>query len=379
MKIAILGTRGIPNHYGGFEQITEQLSIGLVEKGHEVFVYNSHKHPYKRSTWKGVHIIHCYDAEHRLKTVGQFVYDFNCIMDARRRGFDVILFMGYTSSSIWHPFFPKQSTIISNMDGLEWKRTKYSKPVQTFLKYAERLAIKHSHFHIADSVGIQDYLTRKYKIHPQYISYGASLYQEEKENILQELGLTRHDYYLLMARMEPENNIEMILQGFAETNSNKKFVVIGNMANSYGKQLIKKFRGDQRIYFVGALFDQNAVHTIRKSALLYFHGHSVGGTNPSLLEAMASKALIAAHDNPFNKAILEKDALYFTSAEDVKKLIEASLPETIKQRMIGSNYEKILLQHNWETIVHQYETFICNCFEKLSNEKVIYNRRYAFK
>src|ERR1700761_6260950 len=96
LKIAIAGTRGIPNHYGGFEQITAYVAPGLVEKGHSVTVYNSHNHPYQGSTWNGVEIVHCYDPEQMLGTAGQFIYDFNCIQDMRQRDFDVILFMGYT-------------------------------------------------------------------------------------------------------------------------------------------------------------------------------------------------------------------------------------------------------------------------------------------
>src|SRR3954468_24285977 len=112
MKIAIIGTRGVPNNYGGFEQVTEFLSVGLLAKGHEVFVYNSHNHPYKEKTWNGVQLIHCYDPEYLIKTAGQFIYDFNCIRDARKRDFDVLLFMGYSSSSIWHFLFPKKKVIV---------------------------------------------------------------------------------------------------------------------------------------------------------------------------------------------------------------------------------------------------------------------------
>ncbi|HTD41429.1 MAG TPA: DUF1972 domain-containing protein, partial [Mucilaginibacter sp.] len=144
LKIAILGTRGIPNYYGGFEHISEYVSAGLVKRGHSVTVYNSHNHPYKEDTWNGVNIQHCYDPEYLIGTAGQFVYDLNCLMDARRKKFDVVLLMGYTSSSVWGRLYPKKSTIITNMDGLEWKRSKYSKQVQQFLKYAEKLAIKHS-------------------------------------------------------------------------------------------------------------------------------------------------------------------------------------------------------------------------------------------
>ena len=134
MKIGILGTRGIPNHYGGFEHFAEHLSKGLVERGHDVTVYNSHKHPYHEKEWNGIKITHCFDPEYILGGAGQFVYDLNCILDARKRNYDIILMLGYTSSSVWGKLYPKNSIVITNMDGLEWKRAKFSKPVQNFLK-----------------------------------------------------------------------------------------------------------------------------------------------------------------------------------------------------------------------------------------------------
>jgi hypothetical protein len=139
MKIGILGTRGIPNAYGGFEQFAEHLSCGLVKKGHEVFVYNSNLHPYQQTEWHGVQIIHCRDLENKLGTAGQFVYDWNCINDSRKREFDILLHLGYTSDSIWHWRWPRKTIHIVNMDGLEWKRSKYNKPTQRFLKWAESL------------------------------------------------------------------------------------------------------------------------------------------------------------------------------------------------------------------------------------------------
>jgi hypothetical protein len=206
LNIGILGTRGIPNNYGGFEQFAEHLSEGLVQRGHGVTVYNSHLHPYKKDNWKGVRIVHCYDPENLLGPAGQFIYDLNCILDARKRNYDIVLQLGYTSSSVWGSLFPGKSINITNMDGLEWQRPKYSKPVQQFLKYAEKLAIKHSDFHIADSLEIQKYLEDKYKISISYIPYGADRFANADEKILLEYGLTKRNFSLLMARMEPENN-----------------------------------------------------------------------------------------------------------------------------------------------------------------------------
>src|ERR1700712_4811390 len=255
LKIAILGTRGIPNHYGGFEHISEYVSVGLAKRGHAVSVYNSHNHPYTKDNWNGVNIIHSYDPEYLVGAAGQFVYDLNCIRDARKRDFDVILIMGYTSSSVWGKLYPKQSAIITNMDGLEWKRSKYSKPVQNFLKYAEKLAVKHSQYYVSDSIVIKQYLARKYDINSRYIPYGADMITPLEREQITPAEAAKEDYFLLMARMEPENNIETILEGYNQSNSGKPFKVLGDVGNRFGKFITHKFQKDKRIEFKGSIFD----------------------------------------------------------------------------------------------------------------------------
>jgi glycosyltransferase involved in cell wall biosynthesis len=362
LRIGILGTRGIPNHYGGFEQFAEYLSTGLVSKGHEVFVYNSHNHPYQSNTWNNVQLIHCYDPEYQLGSFGQFIYDFNCILDARRRQFDVILMLGFTSSSAWGWFYPEQSTLIFNMDGLEWKRTKYSKPVQKFLLLAEKLAVRFSHYYIADSVVIQSYLKSKYAIASEHIPYGAEIHYNEDETLLQEYGVKKHEYYILMARMAAENNIEMILDGFHTSNSTKKLLVVGSVDNKLGRHLVQKFKNDERILFTGGIYNHpQKIHSLKIYSTLYFHGHSVGGTNPSLLEAMASRALIASHDNPFNRAVLQQDAFYFSSPNEVREIIENTHRNGREMAMINNNLQKIQEQFNWDNVIKKYEDFLQRC------------------
>jgi len=371
LRIAILGTRGIPNYYGGFEHISEYVSEGLVKRGHSVTVYNSHNHPYTKSSWNGVEIRHCYDPEYLIGTAGQFVYDLNCLLDARKRKYDVILMMGYTSSSVWGKLYPQNSAIITNMDGLEWKRSKYSKPVQSFLRYAEKLAVKHSQYYVADSMVIQSYLKDKYKIDSKYIPYGADLFSENEREQFDRSEMLKEDYFLLMARMEPENNIETILEGFNESNSGRKFKVLGDTGNRFGKYITHKFKNDSRIQFKGSIFDNAKVRSLQNNSYLYFHGHSVGGTNPSLLEAMASEALIAAHNNPFNQSVLHTDAFYFNNAGEVRNLVETVQRMETEKNMVNNNLHKIRNQFNWETIVDQYEEFVLECFYNFNYERVI--------
>jgi glycosyltransferase involved in cell wall biosynthesis len=381
LRIGILGTRGVPNSYGGFEHFAAYLSRGLVEKGHQVTVYNSSKHPYQRKKWYGVNIIHCFDPEYIIGVPGQFIYDLNCILDARKRKYDIILMLGYTSSSVWGFLYPKKSIVITNMDGLEWQRTKYSNPVKKFLKYAEKLAVQSSRFHVADSPVIKEYLDHKYNIKSKYIAYGAGLHPAANETFLAEYELKKYEYFLLMARMEPENNIEMILDGYCLTTSAIKFIVIGNTSNGFGKYLVGKYKNESRIVFLGAIFDEQKVESITSFCSLYFHGHSVGGTNPSLLDAMAAKVPLAVHNNPFNRSIIKQNALLFTNTTDVCNLINAN--QYADAVHINNNYSAITNEFTWKMVIDQYENYFFECYPAyreyypLKHEKsILYKEQY---
>ncbi|RYY39142.1 MAG: DUF1972 domain-containing protein [Chitinophagaceae bacterium] len=353
LHIAILGTRGIPNRYGGFEQVSESLAEGLVRRGHQVTVYCSAQHPDKSSHWRGVRRVLCKDPEHRLGTFGQFIYDAHCIRHARSEGYDALLFLGYTSSSVWGPFFPRNCAILSNMDGLEWRRSKYSAPVRRFLRTAEALAVRYSHRPIADSPVIKEYLDARYGIDSVYIPYGASVQTNRDAGALAPFAVAPFDYFMLMARMEPENHIAEILEGYAGSGSAKKMIVVGNRANAYGKKLHARFAGVPGVRFTGSIFNQHTVHQLRSQSALYFHGHSVGGTNPSLLEAMGSGALVAAHRNPFNERILAADGLYFRDAREVSALMSIDFEPNDERRL--RHQQKIAMEYSWEPVIDQYE------------------------
>jgi glycosyltransferase involved in cell wall biosynthesis len=354
MKIGILGSRGVPNQYGGFEQFAQHLSEGLIQKGHEVWVYNSDKHYFKESNWKGIHIIHCLDLENSLGTAGQFVYDFNCVMDARKRKFDILLHLGYTSDSIWHKFWPSDTINLVNMDGLEWKRSKYSRPVQHFLKLAEKLAATHADYLVADSLGIQEYLLKKHNKDSIYIPYGAAIFKNPNSDLLSNWGLLPKKYLLLIARMEPENNIEMIINGYLQSNHEHPLVLVGKTDNRFGKYLKQKY-ASTNILFPGGIYDSETVDNLRHFSALYFHGHSVGEQTISL-EAMACGCTIAAHANQFNKAILGENAFYFTSSSEIQVIIDVLYKdqETLATQ-IQHNLENIRSLYNWSTIISQYE------------------------
>lgn len=341
MKIAILGTRGIPNHYGGFEQYAELLSVYLARKGWEVLVYNASDHPYKDAEYEGVMIKHVHNPESKWGTAGQFAYDLGCILHTRKQKFDVVYQLGYTSSAVFNFLFPRKTIVVTNMDGLEWKRSKYNKLVQRFLKFSEWLVVKMSDHLVADSLGIQSYLKQKYKKEAFFSAYTADLPGDFDLDLLKPYGLSAHQYDLVIARMEPENNIEVIIQGHLQSGTDKPLIIIGNIGNKYGQYLSGKYRSSQ-VKFIGAIYDKSSLNALRHYARLYFHGHSVGGTNPSLLEAMACGCRILAHGNNFNKSVLGEDALYFDDAGSLHISINQALDkDDFFIPAIAKNKEKI--------------------------------------
>lgn len=369
MKIAILGTRGVPNHYGGFEQFAEFFSVYLAEKGHEVYCYNSHNHPYQEKTFHGVHILHQHDPEYKYGTFGQFIYDYNCILDARKRNFDIILQLGYTSNSIWFFLMPKNAINIINMDGLEWKRSKYSWPIQQFLKVAEWLAAKSGDYLVADSLGIQSFLKKKYKKESTYIAYGAHLFDSPNEEILKQYQVEKGNYNMIMARFEPENNLDMVLEGVALNSEDQTpILVIGKHETKYGSYLKDKFKSYSNIRFIGGVYNLEHLNNLRYFSNLYFHGHSVGGTNPSLLEAMASQALVIAHNNDFNKGVLKENAYYFSNPTEVKKILN-TIKKSDNLHFIKNNYQAIANDFNWEKINGDYLQLFEKCMEQSSKRK----------
>jgi glycosyltransferase involved in cell wall biosynthesis len=368
MKIAILGTRGVPNYYGGFEQFAEFFSVYLVEQGHEVYVYNSHNHPYQEKTFHGVNIIHQNDPEHKYGTFGQFIYDFNCILDSRKRDFDIILQLGYTSNSIWFFLLPKKPIIITNMDGLEWKRTKYSKPVQQFLKFAERLAAVSSDYLVSDSLGIKKFLLERYKKQSTYIAYGAYPFNSPNAEVIKSYDVEQGNYNMIMARFEPENNLDMVLEGVSLNEDKTPILVIGNHNTKYGEYLKNKFKYFSNIRFIGGIYNLEHLNNLRYYSNLYFHGHSVGGTNPSLLEAMASHALVIAHNNDFNKGVLKENGYYFSNPLEVKNILN-TIKKSNNLPMVENNYNAIVNEFNWEKINGEYLQLFEECFAGTKNRK----------
>lgn len=367
MKIAFISTRGIPNNYGGFEQFAEYISVGLVRRGHEVVVYSPHFHPYREPDYKGVRIKHIYSPEKWMgSSVGSFFYDFLSLRDAlKKEKFDIIYEAGYTSivpAYIWFNVKRiKYPLFTTNMDGLEYKRTKFNKWVQKFVFWEERMAVKHSHYLIADNMGIHDYYKEKYGKGSKFLAYGADVHEDYDADVLKEYGLEAGGYFIVVARLEPENNLFMAIEGYLASNQYGKhpLVVVGKTNTPYGKYLVERYGRDCNIRFVGGIYDFRKLNSIRHYSYAYFHGHSVGGTNPSLLEAMASGCFILAHDNIFNRAVLGENALYYGSTDAVTEMLDGinQMVSAHKKEYTERNLEVIRRDYSWEKLVDEHEEY----------------------
>ena len=225
----------------------------------------------------------------------------------------------------------------------------------------ERMAVKHSHYLIADNMGIHDYYKEKYGKDSKFLAYGADIHDDYNVEHLKEYGLKPEEYYILVARLEPENNIVMAIEGYLHSKENGKrpLIVVGKTNTPHGKELVAKYGKEKNVKFVGGIYDFNKLNSIRHFSKAYFHGHSVGGTNPSLLEAMASECFILAHDNIFNRAVLKKNSLYYPNAEKVTEMLNdiESICTQHKKNFTDGNVEEIKNEYSWEHLVDQHEEY----------------------
>ena len=298
-----------------------------------------------------------YPGQH-LATFGQIIYDLLCNLDSRKRGFDIILHLGYTSDSIWYHFWNPKSKHLVNMDGLEWRRSKYNRLTRRFLKTAEKMATLRASTLIADNHGIADHLKEKYAPPVAFIPYGAEIPAENNLNETGKAWLTSGQYDLVIARAEPENQIETIIKASIAAGNNIPLLIISN-ENNYLKSLRKKYSREKDIHFNGPEYEKKVINSIRSHARYYIHGHSVGGTNPSLLEAMACSGIIIAHDNPFNRSVTGDQAYYFNNESELIQLLDKHPADelvTWKEK----NIQKIRDIYNWELITDAYEQIFIN-------------------
>jgi len=356
MKIAIIGSRGIPARYGGFETFSEKISSILSKGGHDVTVIGEKGNANNIEQLGKVKVRE--SVFRKSKNPILFYWD---SFYKSRRGFDVVFVCG-VGAALFYPILKnKNNTLVTNVDGLEHLRSKFSIVKKLYVRLAQIATRRWSDFIIADSEGIGDYWKKNRmdidKI--RVITYGADPASSFLQDDLKPYSLKAGSYYLVIARLVPENHIKEIIEGYLNSETEKDLVIVGGLDdNSYINGL--KVYERKGLQFIGSIYDKQKLDSLRKGAFAYIHGHSVGGTNPSLLEAMAASCVCICHDNIFNHEVIDQEQLYFRNGKDlslqlvqVEKMTEPEL-ETYRVRSL----DRVQLVYSWEKIGGEYLQFL---------------------
>ena len=354
-KVGIIGTVGIPARYGGFETLAHYLVLNW-EKQFDTTVYCSSKtYPEENrpSQWNGAQLVYW---PLKANGVQSIFYDILSIIHALFY-VDVLLILG-VSGCMFLPLVKAFSSkkIIVNIDGLEWRRAKWNTWIKYFLIFSERMAIRYADEIITDNEAIQEYVREKYGIDASMIAYGgdhAMPVAIKKETQEQYPFLKDGLYAFKVCRIEPENNVKLILEAFNKM-PDFPLVIVGNWSHSvYGEDLREEFGHIPHLHLLDPIYDQNILNQLRSNCTLYVHGHSAGGTNPSLVEAMNLGLPILAYDVIYNRKTTHQKALYFKTGEELFYALQ-QLPEH-RLKQIAQNMKELATEHyRWEIIASQY-------------------------
>lgn len=365
-KIAIVGARGIAN-YGGFETFVSELAPRLVKNNFEVYC-TCEKDNEMPSEYKGAKLIYFpfkMPSNYQLRKAAEFFYDiyfgFICSFKC-----DIIYFLGFSANIF--TFFPrligKKSLV--NMAGVEWERSKFNRIERSLLKLFFKLSLIGSNALIIDNKKLINHINERYHYKIIYIAYGTNeipkvSWNQEIINFYTKLKVKAGEYWLAVVRLQPDNNVETILNAFVESESEKPLIIIGDFSCelSYEKFLKKilKDNPDKQIIFTGGIYDQEHLNMFRQNCFGYIHAHSIGGTNPSLLEAMIIENIIVAHDNEFNREVAGDTVVYFKNSQDLKDKLE-SIENSYRDytNLKIRAHEKVKENYSWDYIVTEYKS-----------------------
>ncbi|MGB3801778.1 MAG: DUF1972 domain-containing protein [Lewinella sp.] len=363
-KLAIIGTVGLPAKYGGFETLTSHL-VEQLDEQYDMTVYCSGKQyaPEERqSHYRNAHL-HYLPLE--ANGVQSIPYDTWSILHALLYA-DVLLILGVAGAWIL-PFvrlFTNKRIIIS-IDGIEWKRDKWSWAARMYLYWAEKVAVKYSHCDISDNESIQDYTALRYGSLSNVIEYGAdhTMKVDVQPADVDRYPFLARPYAFKVCRIEPENNLEMILTAFSKS-APLPLVVVGNWAKSpFGAEIKARFQDQENLLLFDPIYDQREIDLLRGNASLYVHGHSAGGTNPSLVEAMYLGLPIMAFGVSYNRTTTEDKAYYFDTEEELNELLEHTSPESWKH--VGQMMQEIAeRRYRWSVIATKYHALVQRACER---------------
>ena len=356
MKLAIMGIRGIPANYGGFETFAEQLAPRLVERGHEVTVYGrSNTIEYDGEYYKGVRLVILPTIAHKyLDTV---VHSFLCVLHALKERYDAILICN--SANAYCAFIPRLvgTPVAINVDGLEWKRAKWNRLGRWFYLISERLATFTANEVVTDAREIEKYYLEKFNKRSTFIPYGTPVGKVETKDVLDKFGLQPKRYVLYVSRLEPENNAHLVVKAFEQVKTNLKCVIVGDAPyNGEYIQNLKKTK-DPRIIFTGYVFGQG-YRELQSNAYFYVQGTEVGGTHPALLEGMGHGNCVLANDVPEHREVLGDAGVYFSSKKN-GELAEKMQHLLDRPHEVAKFGEKAVARirefYTWEKVTEAYE------------------------
>ncbi|MCP4164480.1 MAG: glycosyltransferase family 1 protein [Chloroflexi bacterium] len=370
-NVYLIGVRGIPNRYGGFERLVEVLAPHLVRQGHNVTVFCNqdptvNKDNVDEDLWMGVR--RRFISVRSSGPLGTIEYDWRSFKEVPENA--VALIFGY-GTGVFQRYLKQRSIPHAvNMDGIEWRREKWGRLARIWLRMNERSAARQADILIADHPEIQRYLQEELGKESTMIAYGVdddALQPGNRDDLSHPL-LTQYpsqSFSLVVARPEPENQIHVILEAFERSEKKKPMVVLGNFEiNDYGRQLRTKYTD---VHFAGGVYNTGVLNELRRRSNLYIHGHSVGGTNPSLIEAMAAGALLLAHDNPFNRWVLGGDTsgLFFKAAADLAAHLDNPPDPTMRTSMIHAAQQRCVEQFLWSRILSEYDAVLARLQEAM--------------
>lgn len=367
--LAVLGIRGLPAAHGGFESFVERLAPYLVERGWQVTVYCQEDG--QGDIWlgqlAGVRLVHMPSGEDTPAASVRF--DWASMSHVIANPPDVVLILGYNTACFAARLRLAGIPVVINMDGIEWKRAKWSRAAKAWLYLNERMGCWFGDHLIADHPTIAQHLrTRLSTDKVTTIPYGAEVLHEADGDaaLLAPWGLEPRRYATLIARPEPENSVLEIVRAFSAQPRGIKLVVLGNYQperNAYHAQ-VREAAGAE-VVFLGAIYDSTAVHTLRLHSLFYVHGHQVGGTNPSLLEAMGAGNAVLAHDNPFNRWVAGAGAQYFADEKSGAALMTRVCAGDVDLASMGrANRHKVRDVFDWSLVLGAYAALLAAAASK---------------
>lgn len=356
LTVALIGTRGIPAAYGGFETAVEEVGRRLVERGHNVVVYGrdsgstgDHYLGMRRVTLPAIRHKSLETLSHTaLSTV-------HAVATARP---DAAIVFNAANS----PFVPllraRGIPVALHMDGLEWRRSKWGPRGRAYYRWAEQHGVRTADALIADAPGIAEYYRDQFDVPTELIRYGAPILDGAPREGIEALGLEPNGFHLVVARFEPENHVLEIVEGYRASAARKPLVVVGSApySSEYTQAIQAAADGDPRIRLLGGVFDQELLDALYAHAYTYLHGHSVGGTNPSLLRAMGAGTAVIAYDIGFNSEVLDDQAWFFSTSDDVARQVMAAESDRYTAASLGrQSRDRALRFFRWEDVATAYE------------------------